>query len=174
MGGLAGGPADEGSGQRREGQKTGSQWKGGRSPSFRRQETRSAPLNALQMSVVQVERQRLQREKQLREEAERARDELERRLIQLQDEAHMANEALVRHAQLAARSTVNRMCSGLRHTYDKFTSLSLFSLLLFSGELLRVLLCCSFKPFSLLPCSYASFLPSHPSICSFLHPVFHF
>lgn len=102
MGGLAGGPADEGSGQRGEGQKTGSQWKGRRSPSFRRQETRSAPLNALQMSVVQVERQRLQREKQLREEAERARDELERRLIQLQDEAHMANEALVRYAQLSS------------------------------------------------------------------------
>lgn len=51
--------------------------------------------------VVQVERQRLQREKQLREEAERARDELERRLIQLQDEAHMANEALVRSNWLA-------------------------------------------------------------------------
>lgn len=51
--------------------------------------------------AVQVERQRLQREKQLREEAERARDELERRLIQLQDEAHMANEALVRLTQLA-------------------------------------------------------------------------
>lgn len=51
------------------------------------------------MSGVQVERQRLQREKQLREEAERARDELERRLIQLQDEAHMANEALVRSPQ---------------------------------------------------------------------------
>lgn len=32
----------------------------------------------------------------MREEAERARDELERRLLQLQDEAHMANEALVR------------------------------------------------------------------------------
>lgn len=46
--------------------------------------------------TIQVERQRLQREKQLREEAERARDELERRLIQLQDEADMANEALVR------------------------------------------------------------------------------
>lgn len=45
--------------------------------------------------LIQVERQRLQREKQLREEAERARDELERRLIQLQDEAHMANDALV-------------------------------------------------------------------------------
>lgn len=51
--------------------------------------------------VVQVERQHLQREKQLREEAERARDELERRLIQLQDEAHMANEALVRFTWLA-------------------------------------------------------------------------
>ncbi|XP_066509381.1 merlin-like isoform X2 [Hoplias malabaricus] len=42
----------------------------------------------------QMERQRLEREKQLREEAERARDDLERRLILLQDEAHMANEAL--------------------------------------------------------------------------------
>lgn len=42
-----------------------------------------------------MERRRLQQEKQLREDAERARDELERRLIQLQDEAHMANEALV-------------------------------------------------------------------------------
>lgn len=44
---------------------------------------------------AQMERQRLAREKQLREEAERARDELERRLHQLQDEAQMANEALV-------------------------------------------------------------------------------
>lgn len=52
-------------------------------------------------SNCQVERQRLQREKQLREEAERARDELERRLIQLQDEAHMANDALVRFTWLA-------------------------------------------------------------------------
>ncbi|XP_071391448.1 NF2, moesin-ezrin-radixin like (MERLIN) tumor suppressor a isoform X2 [Centroberyx affinis] len=48
-----------------------------------------------------VERQRLEREKQLREEAERARDELERRLMQLQDEAHMANEALLRSEQTA-------------------------------------------------------------------------
>lgn len=50
---------------------------------------------------VQVERQRLQKEKKLREEAERARDELKRRLIQLQDEAHMANDALVRFNLLA-------------------------------------------------------------------------
>ncbi|XP_075960541.1 merlin isoform X1 [Anarhichas minor] len=49
----------------------------------------------------QVERQRLQREKQLREDAERARDELKRRLIQLQDEAHMANDALLRSEQTA-------------------------------------------------------------------------
>ncbi|XP_047237813.1 NF2, moesin-ezrin-radixin like (MERLIN) tumor suppressor a isoform X2 [Girardinichthys multiradiatus] len=49
----------------------------------------------------QIERQRLQREKQLREDAERARDELQRRLIQLQDEAHMANEALLRSEQTA-------------------------------------------------------------------------
>lgn len=177
VGGLAGGPADEGPGQRREGQKTGSQWEGGRSPSFRRQQTRSAPLNALQMSVAQVERQRLQREKQLREEAERARDELERRLIQLQDEAHMANEALVRHAQLTARATCNRMCSALRHTCDKFTSLVLFSpCFCFQVNFRTCFFVAShyFKPCSLLPCSYASFLPSHPTIRSFLHPVFHF
>uniref|UniRef100_A0A8D0AQT0 NF2, moesin-ezrin-radixin like (MERLIN) tumor suppressor n=1 Tax=Sander lucioperca TaxID=283035 RepID=A0A8D0AQT0_SANLU len=49
----------------------------------------------------QVERQRLQKEKKLREEAERARDELKRRLIQLQDEAHMANDALLRTEQTA-------------------------------------------------------------------------
>ncbi|XP_013866588.1 merlin isoform X2 [Austrofundulus limnaeus] len=51
--------------------------------------------------LIRVEKHRLQREKQLREEAERARDELERRLIQLQDEAHMANEALLRSEQTA-------------------------------------------------------------------------
>uniref|UniRef100_A0A9J8B787 NF2, moesin-ezrin-radixin like (MERLIN) tumor suppressor a n=1 Tax=Cyprinus carpio carpio TaxID=630221 RepID=A0A9J8B787_CYPCA len=44
--------------------------------------------------AIFIERQRLEREKQLRKEAERARDELEKRLIQLQDKAHMANEAL--------------------------------------------------------------------------------
>ncbi|XP_061528743.1 NF2, moesin-ezrin-radixin like (MERLIN) tumor suppressor a isoform X4 [Phycodurus eques] len=49
----------------------------------------------------QVERQRLRQEKQRREEAEHVRDELERRLIQLQDEAHMANEALLRSEQTA-------------------------------------------------------------------------
>ncbi|XP_076846073.1 merlin isoform X1 [Brachyhypopomus gauderio] len=49
----------------------------------------------------QMERQRLHREKRLREEAERARDHLERRLIQLQDEAHMANEALLRSEETA-------------------------------------------------------------------------
>lgn len=87
--------------------------------------SRSSPLNTLQMSVVQVERQRLQREKQLREEAERARDKLERRLIQLQDEAHMANEALVRSTQLTLKSTFRRMCSGLVHIYHgKFSSYS--------------------------------------------------
>ncbi|MGH0181736.1 UNVERIFIED_CONTAM: hypothetical protein FKN15_019045 [Acipenser sinensis] len=49
----------------------------------------------------QMERQRLAREKQLRGEAERARDELERRLHQLQDEAQMANEALLRSEETA-------------------------------------------------------------------------
>uniref|UniRef100_A0A6Q2ZP16 FERM domain-containing protein n=1 Tax=Esox lucius TaxID=8010 RepID=A0A6Q2ZP16_ESOLU len=48
-----------------------------------------------------VERQRLEREKHLREAAERARDELERRLMQLQDEAHMANDALLRSEETA-------------------------------------------------------------------------
>lgn len=32
----------------------------------------------------------------MREEAERAKEDMERRLFQLQDEARMANEALVR------------------------------------------------------------------------------
>ncbi|XP_073717339.1 NF2, moesin-ezrin-radixin like (MERLIN) tumor suppressor a [Misgurnus anguillicaudatus] len=49
----------------------------------------------------QMERQRLEREKQLREEAERARDDLERRLMQLQDEAQMANDALMRSEETA-------------------------------------------------------------------------
>ncbi|KAK6313498.1 NF2, moesin-ezrin-radixin like (MERLIN) tumor suppressor a [Coregonus clupeaformis] len=48
-----------------------------------------------------VERQRLEREKHLREAAERARDDLERRLMQLQDEAHMANDALLRSEETA-------------------------------------------------------------------------
>uniref|UniRef100_UPI00398E5419 merlin isoform X2 n=1 Tax=Pristiophorus japonicus TaxID=55135 RepID=UPI00398E5419 len=49
----------------------------------------------------QMERQRLAREKQLREDAERARDDLERRLLQLQDEAQLANEALLRSEETA-------------------------------------------------------------------------
>ena len=47
-----------------------------------------------------MERQRLAREKQMREEAERTRDELERRLLQMKEEATMANEALVTSAGL--------------------------------------------------------------------------
>lgn len=46
--------------------------------------------------LYQMERQILAREKQMREDAERAKEEMERRLFQLQDEARMANEALVR------------------------------------------------------------------------------
>lgn len=42
-----------------------------------------------------MERQRLAREKQMREEAERTRDEMERRLLQLKEEATITNEALV-------------------------------------------------------------------------------
>ncbi|XP_054075408.1 merlin isoform X4 [Rissa tridactyla] len=48
-----------------------------------------------------MERQRLAREKQMREEAERTRDELERRLMQLKEEATMANEALMRSEETA-------------------------------------------------------------------------
>ena len=51
-------------------------------------------------SSPQMERQRLAREKQMREEAERTRDELERRLLQMKEEATMANEALVTSAGL--------------------------------------------------------------------------
>lgn len=47
-----------------------------------------------------MERQILAREKQMREEAERAKEEMERRLFQLQDEARLANEALVRASSL--------------------------------------------------------------------------
>ncbi|KAG8122834.1 hypothetical protein E2320_018337 [Naja naja] len=42
-----------------------------------------------------MEHQRLAREKQLREEAERAKEELEQRLFEVEDEARQANEALV-------------------------------------------------------------------------------
>lgn len=45
--------------------------------------------------LLQVEHQRLAREKQLREEAERAKQELERRLFEVEDEARQASEALV-------------------------------------------------------------------------------
>ncbi|XP_073410179.1 merlin isoform X4 [Dendrobates tinctorius] len=48
-----------------------------------------------------MERQRLAREKQLREEAERTRDEMERRLLQLKEEAQMANDALMRSEETA-------------------------------------------------------------------------
>uniref|UniRef100_A0A673II51 Neurofibromin 2a (merlin) n=1 Tax=Sinocyclocheilus rhinocerous TaxID=307959 RepID=A0A673II51_9TELE len=64
----------------------------------------------------QIERQRLERDKQLREEAERARDELERRLIQLQDEAHMANEALLIAATLVNACVTSRATARPRST----------------------------------------------------------
>uniref|UniRef100_A0A673I904 Merlin-like n=1 Tax=Sinocyclocheilus rhinocerous TaxID=307959 RepID=A0A673I904_9TELE len=48
-----------------------------------------------------VERQILAREKQMREEAERAKEEMEHRLFQLQDEARMANDALLRSEETA-------------------------------------------------------------------------
>ncbi|KAG8146154.1 hypothetical protein E2320_012540 [Naja naja] len=50
---------------------------------------------------LEMERQRLAREKQMREEAERTRDEMERRLLQLKEEATMANEALMRSEETA-------------------------------------------------------------------------
>uniref|UniRef100_H3BHZ9 NF2, moesin-ezrin-radixin like (MERLIN) tumor suppressor b n=1 Tax=Latimeria chalumnae TaxID=7897 RepID=H3BHZ9_LATCH len=49
----------------------------------------------------QLDRQKLAREKQLREEAERAKEELERRLFQLEDKARIANEALIRSEETA-------------------------------------------------------------------------
>ncbi|XP_060048853.1 merlin isoform X8 [Erinaceus europaeus] len=49
----------------------------------------------------QMERQRLAREKQMREEAERTLDELERRLLQMKQEAMMAKEALMRSEETA-------------------------------------------------------------------------
>ncbi|XP_061461242.1 merlin-like isoform X3 [Rhineura floridana] len=48
-----------------------------------------------------MEHQRLAREKQLREDAERAKEELERRLFEVEDEARQANEAL-RRSEAAA------------------------------------------------------------------------
>lgn len=52
--------------------------------------------------TFQIEYQRLAREKQLREEAERAKEELERRLFEVEDEARQANEALVSVAGVEA------------------------------------------------------------------------
>nr|XP_042104395.1 merlin-like [Ovis aries] len=49
----------------------------------------------------QMERQCLAQEKQMREEAERTWDELERRLLQMKEEATMANEALMRSEETA-------------------------------------------------------------------------
>lgn len=55
-----------------------------------------------------MERQILAREKQMREEAERAKEEMERRLFQLQDEARLANEALVRDMLFFVLKTSDR------------------------------------------------------------------
>ncbi|XP_078600130.1 merlin-like isoform X1 [Branchiostoma floridae x Branchiostoma japonicum] len=49
----------------------------------------------------QIERARLLREKQLREEAVREKEELERKLALFQDEARMANDALLRSEETA-------------------------------------------------------------------------
>ena len=86
------------------------------------------PLFLIQtlLVCVQVERQRLQREKQLREEAERARDELERRLIQLQDEAHMANEALVRLGRLMWNPPFCVLCHILNKSYSHYLRCTFF------------------------------------------------
>ncbi|KAK2502058.1 hypothetical protein MC885_017192 [Smutsia gigantea] len=60
-----------------------------------------SPTTQRQLLSPQMERQRLAREKQMREEAERTRDELERRLLQMKEEATMANEALMRSEETA-------------------------------------------------------------------------
>nr|XP_040147914.1 merlin isoform X4 [Ictidomys tridecemlineatus] len=58
-------------------------------------------IRNISYSDKEMERQRLAREKQMREEAERTRDELERRLLQMKEEATMANEALMRSEETA-------------------------------------------------------------------------
>lgn len=64
--------------------------------------------------MYQMERQILAREKQMREDAERAKEDMERRLFQLQDEARMANEALVRNLPIC-RSQCNVFKCVLKH-----------------------------------------------------------
>ncbi|KAE8625039.1 hypothetical protein XENTR_v10006138 [Xenopus tropicalis] len=49
----------------------------------------------LERTRKKIEHQNLLREKQLREDAERAKEDMERRLFQLEDEARQANEALI-------------------------------------------------------------------------------
>lgn len=46
--------------------------------------------------VFQMDRSRLAKEKQMREEALREKEDMERRMMALQDEVRSANEALVR------------------------------------------------------------------------------
>nr|XP_020862746.1 merlin-like isoform X2 [Phascolarctos cinereus] len=58
-------------------------------------------IRNISYSEKEMEHQRLAREKQLREEAERAKDELERRLFQLEAEARQANEALLHSKETA-------------------------------------------------------------------------
>ncbi|XP_027717382.1 merlin-like isoform X6 [Vombatus ursinus] len=58
-------------------------------------------IRNISYSEKEMEHQRLAREKQLREEAERAKDELERRLFQLEAEARQASEALLHSKETA-------------------------------------------------------------------------
>uniref|UniRef100_A0A3B3SV15 NF2, moesin-ezrin-radixin like (MERLIN) tumor suppressor b n=1 Tax=Paramormyrops kingsleyae TaxID=1676925 RepID=A0A3B3SV15_9TELE len=86
-------------------------WSGIRNISYSEKEFTIKPLDkkkevfkfySSQLRVNKLmERQILSREKQMREEAERAKEDMERRLFQLQDEARLANEALLRSEETA-------------------------------------------------------------------------
>lgn len=53
------------------------------------------PTTSSRLAVFQLDRTRLAREKQLREEAVKEKEELERRMLQLQEEVRMAQDSLV-------------------------------------------------------------------------------
>ncbi|MGH0176863.1 UNVERIFIED_CONTAM: hypothetical protein FKN15_006139 [Acipenser sinensis] len=67
----------------------------------REEKARKKVAGVLPLFFNKMERQILAREKQLREEAERANEEMERRLFQLQDESRIANEARLRSEETA-------------------------------------------------------------------------
>ena len=63
------------------------------------------------VAVFQLDRTRLAREKQLREEAVKEKEELERRMLQLQEEVRMAQDSLV-PCDFVCMSTVCLLSTG--------------------------------------------------------------